>query len=117
MTQGFLRGMVVLLVLIGAACGQPAPGDRPMEAPSVAPADTASVQTYEAVGRVTTIMANKHFVIIQHEAIPGYMDAMSMPFAVEDTTLLDGIAARDSVRFWFDAAPGQVVIRTLEKME
>ncbi len=107
------------LMLVLAACGQP-PADAPAPPPPAAPAataDTASVQEYETVGVVANVLANKKFVVIRHAAIPGYMDAMSMPFAVDDSALLDGIAPQDSVRFRFAASPGRVVLRTLEKIE
>jgi protein SCO1/2 len=39
--------------------------------------------------------------VIQHEAIPGYMDAMTMPFRVKQASDLSGVGAGDVVRFRF----------------
>ncbi len=103
----------VLLMLAAAlaACG-PEPPERPEEPPP-----QAAPQHYEGVGVVSSMVANKTFVVIRHEAIPGFMDAMSMPFAVQDTTVLAGIQPYDSVRFHLRAAQGEVVILQIEKIE
>ncbi|MDB6035456.1 MAG: electron transport protein SCO1/SenC [Verrucomicrobiales bacterium] len=37
--------------------------------------------------------------VIQHEKIPGYMDAMTMPFKAREPRVLDGLQAGDEVRF------------------
>lgn len=60
----------------------------------------AEVQaSYEAIGLVKTITDSKNYINIDHEAIPGFMDAMTMFFPVADTSILQGIAVNDSVRF------------------
>ncbi|MFQ5569939.1 MAG: copper-binding protein [Rhodothermales bacterium] len=115
---------LVALMLVAwtlASCTQEA-GDAPAVPQANAPseegtspeiADTTA-QAYEAVGMVVSIMANKKFVIIDHEAIPGYMDAMSMPFPVADSTVLRGIQPGDSIRFSFTPVEG---VKHIEKKE
>ncbi len=40
-------------------------------------------------------------IVIEHDAIPGFMPAMTMPFYVADESVADGLAPRDRVRFRF----------------
>lgn len=61
---------------------------------------SAEVQaSYDAVGVVKTITDTKNYINIDHEAIPGFMDAMAMFFPVADTAILRGVAVNDSIRF------------------
>ena len=73
-----------------------------------------TAQRYEAVGVVVSFMAERKFVNIRHETIEGFMNAMTMPFEVKDTTLLHGIEEGDSITFRFTVADG---IDALEKIE
>jgi protein SCO1 len=50
-------------------------------------------------GVVTELPADGKTVVIQHEAIPNYMQAMTMPFDVHDPSLLTGLKAGDAVKF------------------
>ena len=100
----------MVFALTMAACG-PASEDAP--APAVE-AEAEASQQYEAVGVVVGFMAQKKFVNIKHETIPGFMDAMTMPFEVKDSTLLRGIQEGDSIAFRFTVADG---IQAIEKRE
>jgi protein SCO1 len=52
-----------------------------------------------ATGVVTELAPAEKKVTINHEAIPGYMGAMTMPFDVKDTNELTGLAPGDAVSF------------------
>jgi protein SCO1/2 len=67
-------------------------------APPAPPANT-NTQVFQVKGVVVELQADGKTVQIRHEAIPGYMDAMTMPFEVRDTNELRGLAAGDSVSF------------------
>ena len=54
-------------------------------------------QFYEARG--TLLWYEPGRVYLNHEAMPGFMDAMSMGFDVRDPALLDGIDPGTSVEF------------------
>ncbi|MGB2870120.1 MAG: SCO family protein [Bacteroidota bacterium] len=56
------------------------------------------VKTFPLKGEVVKIDREKHRVMIAHEEIPNYMAAMTMPFKVKDTTLLDVAQPGDSVQ-------------------
>ncbi|HWC61636.1 MAG TPA: SCO family protein [Verrucomicrobiae bacterium] len=56
-------------------------------------------ETYPAKGVIVEITPAEKTVTIKHDAIPGYMQAMSMPFEVKDTNELTGLAPGDQVTF------------------
>jgi len=63
----------------------------------------ASAQTNQAVhpakGVVVSIAPADKTITIKHETIPGYMQAMTMPFEVQDTNELAGLTPGDQVSF------------------
>jgi len=63
------------------------------------PAAPAQVKFYDAHGIIRQITADRHSATIQHDAIAGYMPAMTMEFPVRDTNELNGIAPSDEVTF------------------
>jgi protein SCO1/2 len=56
-------------------------------------------QTFAVKGIVEEIKPDGRTVIIDHEEIPGYMPAMSMPFRVKNTNELNGVKPRDILQF------------------
>jgi len=67
--------------------------------PVVPPINSSGVKTYDVRGIVQQISTNLHTATIKHEAIPGYMGAMTMDFTVKDTNELSGIASNDEITF------------------
>ena len=59
----------------------------------------AGTQTYLAKGLVVELRLPDKTARIRHEAVPGYMPAMTMPFQVKDAHELDRLEAGDSVSF------------------
>jgi Cu/Ag efflux protein CusF len=55
-------------------------------------------QRYELQGKVIQVDKKGLTVTISHEAIRGYMDAMTMPFKLKDERLLKDLAEGDSVQ-------------------
>ena len=83
------------------------------------PADSAEslTESYETQGEVRRIEADARSITIAHEDVPGYMPAMTMPFAVEDLALLEGIEVGDQVRFTFEPrSGGQHVLMSIDKL-
>ncbi len=58
-----------------------------------------SKRTYRATGIVEQVDAEFGQVVIAHEAIPGFMDAMTMNFAVPDPALLAALAPGQRIEF------------------
>jgi protein SCO1/2 len=79
----------VLLLVVMAGCKLKAAPD----------ASQADAKSYDAHGVVRQIATDLHSVTIQHEAIAGYMPAMTMDFPVKDTNELAGISPSDEITF------------------
>ena len=66
---------------------------------------------YQGVGTVEEIDRSHATLQLNHEAIEGYMPAMSMPYKVKDVSLLDTLKTGDRVEFSIeDGAKGLFVI-------
>ncbi len=79
------RALVILLIL---SAPQPACHSRA----------TGPEQRYAIKGKVVSVEKRDSTVTISHEAIPGYMDAMTMPFKLKDPRLLADLAEGDRVQ-------------------
>jgi protein SCO1/2 len=76
-----LTGLALLAVI--TACGRPATGGDPRE--------------YAIRGQILGLRRDVGEVRLKHDAIPGFMGAMTMSFGVKDRTLLDGRQVGDLV--------------------
>ena len=111
--------VLLILLLTVAACSKTPDGTSEPQAttttePSAHQNNAETAQHYDGIGVVVSFMADKKFVNINHETIPDFMDAMTMPFEVKDPTLLEGIQEGDSIAFRFTAADG---IKSIQKIE
>jgi len=59
----------------------------------------ASVQRFQVTGLVLTVDAPHRSVLVSHDPIAGYMDAMTMPFRVNNPRLLENLKPGDKVEF------------------
>ncbi len=82
------------LLLLAAGCG-PSTDSNPPAAPS----PPTNLQVFQVKGVVQEVQLAEKKVVIKHEAVPGYMNAMTMPFDVKDTNELAGLGAGDPVTF------------------
>ncbi len=73
----------VVLILLAGCGGEQKPTD---------------LVTFDLRGVVVSINYQQHRVIINHEEIPNYMMAMTMPFKVKDTTILYRVQPGDSIQ-------------------
>lgn len=55
-------------------------------------------QHYELKGKVVSVDKRGGTITVAHEAIPGYMEAMTMPFKLKDTRLLNDLAEGDRLQ-------------------
>jgi mono/diheme cytochrome c family protein len=65
-------------------------------------------------GTVIAVVPSNQRLVVEHGAIKGFMDAMTMGYKVEPPSLLEGLAAGDRIRFTID--PEHMAIVTLEKL-
>jgi protein SCO1/2 len=79
----------ILLALTGCNPDSPAP-----------PAPAAvNPQTYTVRGIVQAVSPDQRKATVKHDAIPGYMGAMTMEFPARDTNVLGGVAVGDEITF------------------
>ena len=74
-----------------------------------------SQQAVMGEGKVIAVVPGSHQIVVDHKAIPGFMDAMTMGYRVEPPALLGGVKAGDAIRFTID--PQQKAIVNMEKMK
>ena len=67
--------------------------------PPVPVASEPSAKIYAARGVIRQISPDRRTVTIQHEAIPGFMSAMTMDFSVKATNELSRLAPDDEITF------------------
>ena len=53
---------------------------------------------YELKGKIVSFSKAQRQVIIEHEAVPGLMEAMTMPFTLRDDHAFDAMAAGDQIQ-------------------
>src|SRR5271163_167510 len=100
---GRLFGLVCLAALL-AGCNRK--GSQP----------AVPTQVFDVKGVIKELEPDGKTAVIRHEAIPGYMQAMTMPFEVRDTNLLRGLKAGDSISFKLAVTPTEGWISDLTKL-
>jgi protein SCO1/2 len=68
-------------------------------AAALALASSGCVRQYRVQGVVLRVDRAQQSITVSHRAIPGYMDAMAMPFRVKHESELEGITPGSRVRF------------------
>ena len=94
-----LLATFLLLTLLGAACSK-----KP----------TAPV-IHKGTGVIEEVNQEASTIQINHEAIPDYMPAMSMPYKVKDNSLLASIKTGDKVDFTVEDRPAGIFVIDLKK--
>jgi protein SCO1/2 len=96
-----------LLIVLAAGCRQnsredsgppPTTGGSPLHPEKkVRPGEADVVKDYPLRGVVRRVLREHGQVMIRHEAIPGLMGAMTMPFSIKDRDVLDRLQSGDTV--------------------
>ncbi len=89
----FRACVIAGLLALGPASGCGGGGANPPPAPTAALTST----TYTLKGEVRKVDAASGEVTIAHEAIPGFMAAMTMPFTLKDRATLEDVRPGDQV--------------------
>ena len=97
--------LLLCLVALLTAC------DQKSSQPSPAP------QVYTVKGVIKELEPDGKTVVIRHEAIPGYMQAMTMPFEARDTNLLRGLKVGDAVSFKLAVTPTEGWLEAVTKLD
>lgn len=77
---------------------------------------TERPRTFQVHGQVREIDVATKTVRIAHEAIPDYMPAMTMPFSLKNSALLDGLTVGETVEFELSVTENDSWISRIEKM-
>lgn len=96
-THSIPLAFLLLLLPVTGCRHHPDSAAKPSQ--PAAKGQTNAVQTYAVRGVVLEIPADRKSARIKHEAIPGYMAAMTMPFDVHDPHELDGVNPGDLIAF------------------
>lgn len=72
--------IVAVVFLVSVACGR-----------------EPQARTYQLTGQVLAVKPETKEILVKHEDIPGFMPAMTMPYAVKDAALLEGRVAGDLI--------------------
>jgi protein SCO1/2 len=99
------------------ATARDAPSPRDAPTPPSVEERPAAETPYQAVGVVRSVTPSGSHIVVRHEAIPGFMDAMTMPFAVADSVSVDGLQRGDRIRFGFVAGPQGAVVQSIAPTE
>jgi protein SCO1/2 len=81
--------LFALLLFVAVGCSRQSP----------APATSSDTRTFPAHGYIRQIAPDRRTATIQHDAIAGYMGAMTMDFPIQDTNALSGISPGDEINF------------------
>jgi protein SCO1 len=98
----WMQYIVVLgLAVLAQGCAKEDAQPTPPKQESATSQKTTSGerQIFQVKGVVREVLAARKQVRIEHEKIPDYMDAMTMPFDVKDTNELSGLQAGDNITF------------------
>jgi protein SCO1/2 len=75
-----------------------------------------SRKVFQVKGIVKEVQPDGKTVVIQHETISNYMQAMTMPFEVKDASDLAGISAGDQISFRLVVTPKEGWIEGISKL-
>jgi protein SCO1/2 len=107
-TRLLRAALVAVAVSVAIGCGGQAGSPDP---PAASPATNSEIR-----GTVVAVDVARRILEIDHEAIPGFMPAMTMPYEVAEASLLQGLAAGDRVRGSLRVDARGYVITSLEKV-
>ncbi|MFY9855771.1 MAG: SCO family protein [Terracidiphilus sp.] len=88
MRRLFVSCLLALVVLAGCHSGQEQPSE---------PGSGQNFKVYHLRGKVVSTDAAKGEVTLNHEAIPGFMDAMTMPYKLKDPSILGEVHPCDVI--------------------
>jgi protein SCO1/2 len=84
-----LASAVLAVACLGGCHSGPKPADQPSE--------SQGFKVYHLRGKVISTNAGTGEVTLDHEAIPGFMDAMTMPYKLKDSSILSELHPGDTI--------------------
>ena len=80
-----------------------------------ASAAAAAPQTVEGEGKVVATVPSSSQIVVEHGEIKGFMEAMTMGYRAEPSSLLEGLKFGDRIRFTIDV-PNKAIVK-IEKLK
>jgi protein SCO1/2 len=105
------------LMMAVTSCEKKSPEVIPVAPVAMLASTSTNTQVFQVKGVVVELMPAERSVRIRHEEIPGYMDAMTMPFEVKATNELAGLTAGDSVAFRMNVTEKDGWIDQIKKLD
>lgn len=102
---------IPLAALLAALAALPACKPAPREAPAA-----AAAAEHVSSGLIVAFKSEGRVVVLDHQAIPGLMEAMTMPFELQDAKLGAGLKPGDKVEFTLAVKGDDYKITALKKL-
>jgi protein SCO1/2 len=94
-----LTVMTLACLFVATSCGPSGArqtDDKPAD--TQAQAKDTSVKRYHLTGRVVSVDKPNQSINVDGDEIPGFMAAMTMPYQVKDSSVLDKVAPGDRIK-------------------
>jgi Cu/Ag efflux protein CusF len=119
-TSKLIALLAIAFTLTFAACTDDKKAETTTDTLAVAsdnpPAASSEPQTFTDIHAVVTgIQPSSKMIMLKHEKIGNWMEAMEMPFPVADSAMLGTVKMGDSVLFTIKVTDNQAVITELKK--
>ncbi len=89
---------LILLPMLLAGCKQSSNGTAAGASSNAASgAASGELKTFPVRGKIVSVDAAKGMVTLDHEAIPGFMDAMTMPYKLKDASVASELHPGDRI--------------------
>ena len=112
----------MILVIIPVLClgvtacasdSKPTEAAAPAAAAPAAESQPAQAQRYDLKGKVVAVDKAGKKLTVDHEAIVGFMSAMTMPYPVKDEHLLDNLSPGDQVTAKVVSSGGEIWLENI----
>ena len=90
-------------------------GPGPVFAAVKAEPKRCSAQIVEGEGKVVATVPSSSQIVVEHGEIKGFMEAMTMGYRAEPSSLLEGLKFGDRIRFTIDV-PNKAIVK-IEKLK
>ncbi len=87
-------GLILVATLV-AGCKHSSNGAPGAANTSSVPA--GELKTFPVRGKIVSVDAAKGMIVLDHEAIPGFMDAMTMPYKLKDASVASELHPGDRI--------------------
>lgn len=101
------------IMLVGSGCGKKESSDQKSDTSSSNPVKPLSKE-YTVRAKVTGVDESHGMLTIDHERMEGYMEAMEMPFMVEDRSIFKQVRIGFEGRFTIQVTNGNGTIIGVE---